>query len=250
MKRSIEEIEKQTILDTDPTVSLDRNLRSRLPKGTVIHVDMEALRETLDGVGAPQDNSELSIHLSNELIEEDFDSDEYHLDGDYDLDTKHVRVRTDIFDSEGVQETLQHELHHYADFITNPPSTRERRKLDLGKLSKDDLEKEVQKSRFKLLGGLGAAALSVIAFKSDQGHEAFVPLVLSEETYQGVHTALETGSYALLGAGVALNMGRALLKDKLPYYMYRMKKRERTARAAGRKQLPQAVRHTSEWMLQ
>ena len=255
MRKSLEDIEKQTILDTDPAVSVDIEVGHHLPMNDSVYVDMEALRKTLKATGAPEDNSDLSITLKHKIETEGYNSEDHTTRGTYDYDTTDAQLLLDRFDPSGVQESLQHELHHYADFITNPPSAKELAEREFARKSKEEQEEVAKKRARKITYGLGSVGLGYIGFNTSVGQEALVPSVLSNETYEAVNSALSTGSHYALGAAAVIAVGTKLLGpkisdklgQKISYKIYRTDKRERSAREAEKMNLPHVVRFDQEW---
>jgi len=104
------------LLETDPVVMIDLSMKDNLEKGEEFHVDYNALRETLQSVDAPEDNSALSIEFGSILDKQ--------VNGGYDPDNVAVYI-SHQFKPNKTQKALQHELKHYADITKQPVSNRE-----------------------------------------------------------------------------------------------------------------------------
>lgn len=98
------------ILESDPAVVMDMRLGQELDPGQVIDVNYDLLRLTLGSVGAPLDNNQLSIVFAPEN-----NNDMGGHRGEYDTDCTEITVAVKPHALDVTQDTLEHEMQHYAD---------------------------------------------------------------------------------------------------------------------------------------
>lgn len=112
-----------------PAVAFDIRLGKRLPHGSVIDYDEEALNGALDHVDAPEDASDLTITIASPQSMRRGDR------GYFDVPTNSIAVKFER-NTRKTQNYLIHELQHYSDHENEHPAvTRHRLRSNLGHLA-------------------------------------------------------------------------------------------------------------------
>lgn len=211
------EMSATEILDTDPSVSLDVNIRKNLAPGETVDVNYPALRRTLHELDAPADNSNLKINFA--------DKSNIHAEGWHSPNALETAVKFKKNNPKSMQTMLQHELGHYVDYLSNPTEENELRKYAIGQ--------KAQKAINYLAPVNAATTIGVVATFVPQTKDTLSPSIMSSETYDALAISIEMSQYGTAAASLGvLALGGSF---------YLANKRERTARKAQRKKLTQVV---------
>lgn len=216
-----------TILDTDPAVSMDINIRKSLQPGDVIEVDYLALRQVLEATGAPEDRGDSTFVIDKPL---NFLQKTYKPLGWHSPERKDTHVRL-TRNTDKLQKIIQHELRHYGDLQENPRDKAEILRTIIGNYANRGIA-------FATWPSLTTSGATII----DQqlpAHELVTTGFLEDQTYTAIIEQVQNVNLATS----AVLLGSLALSAKF----YWRSDRERIARQAEKLDLPQviSIRNTS-----
>lgn len=186
----------ETLLDTDPAVAMSIDLGRQLNPGEVVNVSYEGLRNTLDALSTPVDNSELLVNFVSPN-----DKSLHGASGQYSLDDMQIDVKIHVDDLDQTQNTLEHELQHYVDDLDGhyDRETGLRRRLyDAGNVARRHISR---------LMGFSLGNTVATLFVGYQARFAEDPPLLSWQEYEAMFPYVEMANAATLVAligGIAI----------------------------------------------
>lgn len=195
--------------DDAPAFAVGIEYGRRLPAGTVVDVDYDAARTTLDALGAPTDRSDLTVVVGSQ------EPNSSTLHGLYDIGTKTAHL---VGPS---QKYLQHELQHYVDYGEPDDLTlAENVRNKIGEFGVNNIQK--------------VGALSIPA--------GMLPIVNAwYGAKYGVEPLSRDAAETLYLSSSAISLGAVAC-----FATYALNPYERRARKASRKKLPQVVSHNRQ----
>jgi hypothetical protein len=210
-------LETTPLLDTDPAISFDIDFKDQLKPGQVIDVDYPALRESIQLLDGPVDNSNLSMIIRTKR------GLDRNTAGFYNRKDAHIEV---AFKREkSAQKTIQHELRHYTDMIQNPVSTPEMVGNLVGNLAGSAVTPTT-------IGNVGLLALKEVLHTPGLDHAAS-QIGMDSSNYGNILSYLEFAQQT----SSAISLGVIALHG----VFYYGNKRERTARKAERVKAPRIL---------
>lgn len=206
----------EPLLDTDPAISFDIKLKKQLKPGQIIDVDYPALRETLQLLDSPADNSDLSLTVRPKR---GLGLSTY---GQYSRGANHIDVT--LRGKKTTQKVTQHELRHYTDMAKNPVTTSEDTGNAIGNLAGT----VIMPTTF---ANIGLSATKEALNVSDINQ--FATQSLGDENYATLLTHLELAH----NTSIATSLSAIAIQG----IFYWGNKRERTARKAEKVKAPRII---------